>query len=163
MLQRISEPLRNQGEYLGNKGKFLCVMNQAGFCVPDGVILDGEEYKKFIKKMGYRVWVIKLCSFSLTSLLAVGVRIYEQTVNKQLQEQRGYEQKMNKISQKSFNKTIDKQEEVWYNIYNKEREEQTMNWLEIAVLYTEYLMDCEEKGIEPLDEKEWYKKFEEEE
>jgi hypothetical protein len=38
-----------------------------------------------------------------------------------------------------------------------------MNWLEIAVLYTEYLMDCEEKGIEPLDEKEWYKKFEEEE
>jgi hypothetical protein len=58
--------------------------------------------------MGYRVWVIKFCSFSLTSSLTVGARICEQTVNKQLQKQRGYEQKMNKISQKSFNKTIDK-------------------------------------------------------
>ena len=38
-----------------------------------------------------------------------------------------------------------------------------MNWLEIAELYTQYLMECEEKGIKPLDEKEWYKKFEEEE
>ena len=62
MLQRISEPLRNQGEYLGNKGKFLCVMNQAGFCVPDGVILDGEEYKKFIEENSIALRIEELLS-----------------------------------------------------------------------------------------------------
>ena len=38
-----------------------------------------------------------------------------------------------------------------------------MNWLDIAELYTQYLMECDEKGIEPLDEEAWYKKFEDEE
>ena len=52
MFQRISEPLTNNGEKLGNKGKFLCVMKQAGFAVPDGVILDSEEYKNFIADSG---------------------------------------------------------------------------------------------------------------
>lgn len=52
MLQRISEPMVNQGESLGNKGKFLCVMRQAGFQVPDGIILDSSEYRKFINKVG---------------------------------------------------------------------------------------------------------------
>ena len=28
--------------------------------------------------------------------------------------------------------------------------------LEIAEMYTVYCMDCEEKGIEPKSEKEWY-------
>lgn len=52
MLQRISKPLVNQGESLGNKGKFLCVMKQAGFQVPDGIILDSSEYRDFIVKSG---------------------------------------------------------------------------------------------------------------
>lgn len=50
MLQKISAPLIDKGETLGNKGKFLCVMNQAGFNVPNGVILDGEEYRKFVNE-----------------------------------------------------------------------------------------------------------------
>ena len=68
-----------------------------------------------------------------------------------------------KINKKIFAKPIDKPSRMWYNVYNKEREENKMNWLEIAELYTQYLMECEEKGIEPLDEKEWYKEFEDEE
>ena len=64
---------------------------------------------------------------------------------------------------RNFAKPIDKLSQMWYNVYIKEREENKMNWLEIAELYTQYLMECEEKGIEPLDEKEWYKEFEEEE
>ena len=68
-----------------------------------------------------------------------------------------------KINKKIFAKPIDKLSQMWYNVYIKEREENKMNWLEIAELYTQYLMEYEEKGIEPLDEKEWYKEFEEEE
>lgn len=52
MIQRISEPLGDNGEKLGNKGKFLCMMNEAGFSVPDGVILDREEYIRFLNENG---------------------------------------------------------------------------------------------------------------
>ena len=49
MIQRISDPLKGNGETLGNKGKFLCRMREVGFCVPDGVILDGKEYTLFLE------------------------------------------------------------------------------------------------------------------
>ncbi len=52
MFQKINQPLKNRGESLGNKGKFLCMMNQAGFAVPDGVILDREEYTRFLTESG---------------------------------------------------------------------------------------------------------------
>lgn len=52
MIQRISAPLSGEGNSLGNKGKFLCMMHGAGFMVPDGVILDREEYARFIKENG---------------------------------------------------------------------------------------------------------------
>ncbi len=54
MLQKISEPLKHSGDNLGNKGKFLCLMHQAGFEVPDGVILECEEYYKFLDENGIR-------------------------------------------------------------------------------------------------------------
>lgn len=50
MFQRIGEPLKGEGKSLGNKGKFLCVMKQAGFAVPDGVVLDVEEYGSFLEE-----------------------------------------------------------------------------------------------------------------
>ncbi len=50
MFQKISEVMKESGETLGNKGKFLCVLHQAGFNVPDGVILDCEEYRKFLQE-----------------------------------------------------------------------------------------------------------------
>ena len=52
MLQKISEKLQNSGDNLGNKGKFLCVMHEAGFPVPDGIILDKSEYENFIAANG---------------------------------------------------------------------------------------------------------------
>lgn len=52
MLQKISEKLRNSGDDLGNKGKFLCVMHEAGFRVPDGIILDKTEYEEFVRMNG---------------------------------------------------------------------------------------------------------------
>lgn len=52
MLQKISEKLQNRGDNLGNKGKFLCVMHEAGFSVPDGIILDKNEYENFIDVNG---------------------------------------------------------------------------------------------------------------
>ncbi len=52
MLQKISEKLQNSGDNLGNKGKFLCVMHEAGFRVPDGIILDKNEYENFIDVNG---------------------------------------------------------------------------------------------------------------
>ncbi len=48
MFQRIREALRDNGDKLGNKGKFLCLMYEAGFAVPDGVILDVAEYRQFL-------------------------------------------------------------------------------------------------------------------
>lgn len=50
MLQRISGPLVDEGRSLGNKGKFLCVLRREGFDVPDGVILDREEYRDFLEE-----------------------------------------------------------------------------------------------------------------
>lgn len=52
MYQRIGEPLKESGNKLGNKGKFLCVMNQSGFNVPDGIILDSDAYRLFVKESG---------------------------------------------------------------------------------------------------------------
>lgn len=52
MVQRISEQLTNDGADLGNKGKFLCVMHNAGFHVPDGIIIDKTEYENFIRVNG---------------------------------------------------------------------------------------------------------------
>ena len=36
----------------GNKGKFLQEMNRNGFNVPDGIILDSDEYDLTIKASG---------------------------------------------------------------------------------------------------------------
>ena len=52
MIQRISASLEGDGNNLGNKGKFLCMMCGAGFQVPDGIILDREEYACFIRENG---------------------------------------------------------------------------------------------------------------
>ncbi len=52
MIQRISASLNGEGNNLGNKGKFLCMMHGAGFSVPDGIILDREEYACFIRENG---------------------------------------------------------------------------------------------------------------
>lgn len=52
MIQQISAPLSGEGNNLGNKGKFLCMMRGAGFLVPDGIILDREEYARFIRENG---------------------------------------------------------------------------------------------------------------
>lgn len=52
MLQKISEKLQGTGDNLGNKGKFLCVMKNAGFNVPDGVVVDKTEYETFIRVNG---------------------------------------------------------------------------------------------------------------
>ena len=50
MFQRISDKLKDDGSKLGNKGKFLCKLYQAGFLVPDGVILDSDVYFEFLKE-----------------------------------------------------------------------------------------------------------------
>lgn len=34
------------------------------------------------------------------------------------------------------------------------------NWMELECMYTEYCMECEEKGIEPKDRKTWYNEME---
>ncbi len=52
MFQRISLPLADKGDKLGNKGKYLCMMHQAGLAVPDGIILDSEEYHFFLGESG---------------------------------------------------------------------------------------------------------------
>ena len=50
MFQRISDKLKDDGSKLGNKGKFLCKLYQAGFLVPDGVILDSDVYFEFLRE-----------------------------------------------------------------------------------------------------------------
>ena len=52
MLQKISEKLQGNGDNFGNKGKFLCVMHNAGFHVPDGIIIDKNEYEIFVRVNG---------------------------------------------------------------------------------------------------------------
>lgn len=73
MLQRISEPLSHEGKGLGNKGKNLCILRQAGFEVPDGVILDREEYLEFLKINGIEAEVARLlASLNGSNVDAVG-------------------------------------------------------------------------------------------
>ncbi|MBE5927225.1 MAG: phosphoenolpyruvate synthase [Lachnospiraceae bacterium] len=52
MFQRINEQIINNGDKLGNKGKFLCIMKQNGFNVPNGIILDSDSYKEFVEENG---------------------------------------------------------------------------------------------------------------
>lgn len=63
---------------------------------------------------------------------------------------------------KSFNKTIDKRMQVWYNIYSKEREEQTMSYWKSTYTKEIYEMEADWKpkygGWERTTEEE-YKKF----
>ncbi len=59
MLQKISEKLQNSGDNLGNKGKFLCLMHEAGFRVPDGIIVDKSEYENFIDCNGITEQITK--------------------------------------------------------------------------------------------------------
>lgn len=42
-----------------------------------------------------------------------------------------------------------------YTYYSKEREVIKMSWLEWQVVYTDYCIECDEKGIEPLDFETW--------
>lgn len=49
MFQRISEKVLGDGSKLGNKAKFLCKLYQAGFLVPDGIILDSDIYLDFLE------------------------------------------------------------------------------------------------------------------
>lgn len=60
MYQRISEPLKDNGNKLGNKGKFLCIMNHNGLNVPDGIILDSDAYREFTKINGIDMELIPL-------------------------------------------------------------------------------------------------------
>ena len=76
MLQRISKPLANQGQGLGNKGKFLCLLKQAGFAVPDGVILDSGEYTDFLETNGIAQEVANLLqSLSRENVDSVGEQL----------------------------------------------------------------------------------------
>lgn len=76
MLQRISEPLKGNGNKLGNKGKFLCVMKQNGLNVPDGIILDSDVYRTFVKQSGMED--------ELQNLLASLVKSNVSVVSKQI-------------------------------------------------------------------------------
>uniref|UniRef100_UPI004056A89E PEP/pyruvate-binding domain-containing protein n=1 Tax=Acetatifactor sp. TaxID=1872090 RepID=UPI004056A89E len=84
-MQKISGPLINQGEGLGNKGKFLCVMYQAGFPVPDGVILDSAEYADFIEENGIaKELEALLSSVNKENVKSVSARIMELFERKRL-------------------------------------------------------------------------------
>ena len=52
MFQRINEQLIENGNKLGNKGKFLCIMKQNGLNVPGGIILDSDAYLAFVNTSG---------------------------------------------------------------------------------------------------------------
>ena len=52
MFQRINEQLIENGNKLGNKGKFLCIMKQNGLNVPGGIILDSDAYLAFVNISG---------------------------------------------------------------------------------------------------------------
>ena len=47
MLVRLSDAGKENGK-LGNKGKFLLLMKQNGFNVPDGFVLDSDTYDETI-------------------------------------------------------------------------------------------------------------------
>ncbi len=49
MIRKISEK-HTEDFCAGNKGKFLNYMNQKGFAVPDGIILDSNEYLEFVRE-----------------------------------------------------------------------------------------------------------------
>lgn len=34
-----------------------------------------------------------------------------------------------------------------------------MTWLDVSVIYTDYVLDCKDNEITPLDEKEWYEEI----
>ena len=48
MLVRLSDAGKENGK-LGNKGKFLLLMKQNGFNVPDGFVLDSDTYDETVK------------------------------------------------------------------------------------------------------------------
>ena len=52
MIYRISSGPESQKNESGNKAGNLVEMKKAGFNVPDGIVLDAEEYRSFVKKNG---------------------------------------------------------------------------------------------------------------
>ena len=52
MIYRISSGSEPQKNESGNKAGNLVEMKKAGFNVPDGIVLDAEEYRSFVKKNG---------------------------------------------------------------------------------------------------------------
>ena len=48
MLVRLSDAGKENGK-LGNKGKFLLLMKQNGFNVPEGFVLDSDTYDETVK------------------------------------------------------------------------------------------------------------------
>ena len=52
MIYRISSGPEPQNNESGNKAGNLVEMKKAGFNVPDGIVLDAEEYRSFVKKNG---------------------------------------------------------------------------------------------------------------
>lgn len=49
MITKISSKIIDNTDSFGNKGKFLNILNQNGFNVPDGLLIDKEEYSKVIE------------------------------------------------------------------------------------------------------------------
>ena len=52
MIYRISTGPESTKNESGNKAGNLVEMRKAGFNVPDGIVLDAEEYRSFVKKNG---------------------------------------------------------------------------------------------------------------
>ena len=52
MIYRISSGPESTKNESGNKAGNLVEMRKAGFNVPDGIVLDAEEYRSFVKKNG---------------------------------------------------------------------------------------------------------------
>ncbi len=52
MIYKISSGIESTKNESGNKAGNLVEMRKAGFNVPDGIVLDAEEYRSFVKKNG---------------------------------------------------------------------------------------------------------------
>ena len=66
MIYQISKGPGSQFSESGNKAGNLVEMKKAGFNVPDGIVLDAEEYRSFVKKNGIADKISELMS-KLTS------------------------------------------------------------------------------------------------
>lgn len=54
MIHKISSKQLSKMDAFGNKGKFLCIMKNKGVNVPDGLLLDSEEFKAHLEFNGIK-------------------------------------------------------------------------------------------------------------